>query len=81
MSEKVNIIEMEAVEVCPYCIGENVYPNYKAWRNGYIVHCQHCGKQIFLCDECTHADDNEAHKCDWCETANGNKCFRGIIKI
>lgn len=75
-------VETEAVEVCPECGGENIYPNYDVEKEGYIAKCQHCGKQIFLCDECLHADDNEVQKCDWREdNKNGSRlCFRGVIK-
>lgn len=71
----------EAVEACPYCEGENVFPNYDAKKDGYIVVCQQCGRQIFLCDECLHADDNPTQKCDWRQLENGcGQCFRGIAK-
>lgn len=69
--------ETEAVECCPWCEGENVYKNWNVKRDGYVVTCQHCGKQIFLCDECLHAEDNTQQKCDWKETDCGGKCFRG----
>ena len=54
---------IEAVEVCPYCEAENVYPDYDVETDGYVVKCGKCGKQIFLCDECVHADDCQG--CDW----------------
>ena len=61
----------EAVEVCPHCMGENVYPNWDVEKQGYIAKCKHCNKQIFLCDECLHAEDNPWQKCDWHETELG----------
>lgn len=67
-------IETEAVEVCPYCDAENVYPNYNVDDSGFVVKCKSCGKEIFLCDECSHHEDNPSCKCDWC----GGSCFRGI---
>lgn len=70
-------IMIEAVETCPFCDRENVYPNYDVEVNGYIAICQHCGEQIFLCDECLHADDNSCMTCDWHETETGGECFRG----
>lgn len=73
-------IYTEAVEVCPYCESENSYPNWDVEKQGFIVKCQECGKQIFLCDECLHADGNPGGNCDWRETENGRKCFRGEIK-
>ncbi len=70
----------EAVEVCPYCMSENIYPMHDTEKSGYIVICNHCEKEIFLCDECFHSEDNEERKCDWYETKYGGKCFRGIAK-
>ena len=28
---------IEAVEVCPHCMGENVYPNWDVEKQGYIA--------------------------------------------
>lgn len=70
----------EAVEMCPHCMSESVHPMWDVNIRGYVVNCQHCGKEIFLCDECLHAEDNQNRKCDWCETECGGKCFRGIAK-
>lgn len=67
----------EAVEVCPHCMGENIYPNWDIDKHGYIAKCKHCNEQIFLCDECLHAEDNLEQKCDWHETEFGGECFRG----
>lgn len=67
----------EAVETCPHCDNENVYPMWDVSVKGYIAVCEHCGKEIFLCDECMHAEDNEGMSCDWCKTDCGGKCFRG----
>lgn len=67
----------EAVEVCPHCDSENVYPMWDVKVNGYVAVCKHCGKQIMLCDECFHAEDNLNQNCDWCATKCGGKCFRG----
>ena len=41
----------EATELCPHCMGENVYPNWDVEKQGYIAKCKHCNEQIFLCDE------------------------------
>lgn len=77
--------ETEAVETCPYCVGENTYPDKDCEQEGYIETCQHCGKEIFLCDECKHADDNIQGSCGWHEEVkNGQKfgvCFRGIVRL
>ena len=71
----------EAVETCPHCDCDNVFTNYDVVGNGYKAVCWNCGRTIFLCDECFHADDNPEQKCDWHErTRNGicyGKCFRG----
>lgn len=67
----------EAIETCPHCCGENSYPNYDVKASGYVAICQHCREQIFLCDECLHADDNEERRCDWHGTETGGECFRG----
>lgn len=68
----------EAVEVCPHCDSENIYPMWDTAKLGYVANCQCCGKQIMLCDECFHSEDNGLQKCDWCVTECGGKCFRGI---
>lgn len=68
----------EAVEVCPHCDSENVYPMWDVEVNGFVAVCKTCGKEIFLCDECTHAYDNPSMNCDWCKTKCGGKCFRGV---
>lgn len=70
----------EAVEMCPHCEKENVYPMWDVNVKGYVAVCHHCGKEIFLCDECMNAEDNEGMSCDWCKTDCGGKCFRGITK-
>lgn len=70
----------EAVEMCPHCEHENVYPMWDVSVKGYVAICSHCGKEILLCDECIHAEDNLFMKCDWCKTDCGGKCFRGITK-
>ena len=70
----------EAVEMCPHCGEENVYPMWDVEVKGYVAVCQHCGKEIFLCDECMHMEDNPCMNCDWCKTDCGGKCFRGITR-
>lgn len=70
----------EAVEVCPHCDKENIYPMWNVDVKGFVAICNHCGKEIMLCDECMHRDDNEDMRCDWCKTSCGGKCFRGITK-
>lgn len=70
----------EAVEVCPHCDSENIYPMWNVEKTGYIVTCKHCGKEIFLCDECLHAADNKTGKCDWQKIERCGKCFRGTIE-
>lgn len=75
--------ESEAVEICPFCEGENVFPNYDVTNDGYVVKCQHCGEEMMLCDECLHKDDNKPCVCDWHEEIKSeNKieghCFRGV---
>lgn len=66
-------IETEAVEMCPDCGRENVYPNWKP-EDGWRQKCQNCGEMILLCDECLHADDNSGRICDWDNITC--KCFR-----
>jgi hypothetical protein len=69
----------EAVEVCPHCDSENVYPMWDTEVSGFVAVCKTCGKEIFLCDECQHTvcEDGEPHDCDWCRTECGGKCHRG----
>lgn len=66
----------ECVEVCPYCMGENVYVGIDPVKVKYKMQCQHCGKEIALCDECLHADDNETMYCNWHEEGSCGVCFR-----
>ena len=66
-------VETEAVECCPHCECENVYPNWDVKTQGYVAKCKGCGKDIMLCDECLNADDNPGQKCDWSEEKG---CFR-----
>lgn len=70
--------ESEAVEICPHCMCENIFPNYSVGVDGYKVKCQHCGEEIMLCDECLHSDDNPHRKCDWHDTVYGGACYRGM---
>lgn len=75
----------EAVEVCPWCGSENVFANWDIEKQGYVAECWQCGKHMFLCDECMHADDNPAGKCDWHERRKGKQniigeCFRGMTR-
>lgn len=70
---------IEQVEVCPICDSENYYPGFDPEKKGYVTKCC-CGKKIFLCDACLHAEDNPTGKCDWIETEDGRGCFRGWIK-
>ena len=68
----------EAVEVCPHCLQENVYPMWKVEENGFVAPCRGCGSEILLCDECMYLDkeNGATHDCDWC----GGKCRRGVTK-
>lgn len=68
----------EAVEMCPHCMGENVFQNYDVEKSGYKVKCQHCGQEIMLCDECRNNADFKP--CNWQSTATGGKCYRGTTK-
>lgn len=70
--ERINA-ETEAVECCPHCECENVYPNWNVKTQGYVAKCKGCGKDIMLCDECLNSDDNPMQKCDW---SPENGCFR-----
>lgn len=77
-------VETEAVECCPFCEGESVFPNWDVETQGYIAKCQHCSEVIFLCDECLHAEDNTGGRCDWHEEEHDGEtwgiCFRGTAK-
>lgn len=74
----------EAVEPCPFCEAENVYPNWDTTKQGFKAVCRECGEEIMLCDECLHADDNPSGHCDWHEELEKGfsigKCFRGTTK-
>lgn len=60
----------ETVEICPYCDRENIL-QWNTEIMGFVAICQHCGKEIMLCDECMHSEDNESMSCDWCKDCNG----------
>lgn len=66
-------IQTEAVEVCPFCGQENVYPNWDVNKQGYVAQCQHCGKLIMLCGECLNYGEESCLKCNWTKEHN---CFR-----
>lgn len=60
-------------EPCPYCEESNEYAQ-NVDKDGFVVKCKNCGKEIFLCDECLHHGDNKGMTCDWKEDGT---CFRG----
>ena len=72
-----------ALEVINVKHTSNIYDDYDV-ENGYVMNCRGCGKRIFLCDGCSHADDNyRSGFCDWHvarKNLNGEvgKCFRGV---
>lgn len=67
----------EAVETCPLCGMESIYPMWDVTERGYVTKCNHCGYRVMLCDECMHADDNIERKCDWTEDGwPDGVCFR-----
>lgn len=68
----------EAVEICPHCEHENIYPMWNTETSGFVAVCKHCGKEIMLCDECLGSDG--VSDCDWCMTECGGKCHRGITR-
>lgn len=75
--------EFEAIEPCPHCGEENVYPMWDVNEKGFVAICRQCGKEIMLCDECIHHEDGlnkNSCGCDWHETECGGKCFRGITR-
>ena len=67
-------------EFCQDCEMEIEYPYYDPEKKGYIVTCKGCGKKMFLCDACLHADDNPEGMCDWYENDHGHGCMRGWIE-
>lgn len=62
----------EAVENCPHCGEPSIFPLWDVEKRGYVARCQTCGKEMMLCDECLHSDDNPSMTCDW--TDNGTEC-------
>ena len=70
-------IQTEAVENCPHCGCDNIFINWDVETQGYVATCWQCGREIFLCDECLHADDNPGRECDWSERIVGGKCTGG----
>ena len=73
----------EAIEVCPHCGEENVYPMWDVDVKGFVAVCENCGKEILLCDECIHHEDGlnmNTLGCNWRKTRCGGTCFRGSTK-
>ena len=71
----------EVVEICPHCDHENIL-QWDVEKDGYIIKCGECGREMFLCDECMHPDGEFCDRCNWQEfvDGDGNKisaCFRG----
>ena len=77
---EIRSITTEAVEVCPHCECENVFANWDVSTRGYVAKCWNCGREIFLCDECMHSDDNPGRKCDWHQRGKIGCCFRGTTE-
>lgn len=71
----------ECVEVCPDCMGENIF-QWNTEVQGFVAYCQHCGAKMMLCDECQHTIlvDGEPHDCDWCNDAGG-VCHRDTSPV
>lgn len=67
----------EEVEMCPHCGNENVV-NWDVEKDGFVIRCGECGKEMMLCDACYHSDDNPQQRCDGCVVNGKWKCFRGI---
>jgi predicted RNA-binding Zn-ribbon protein involved in translation (DUF1610 family) len=73
----------DVVEVCPHCGNENVWMvtnKFDPAKVQYKGVCDNCGKEIFLCDECFHSEDNLGQRCDWHKENGYSVCFRGKIK-
>lgn len=65
-------MKREEVEICPYCDKVNIL-QWDVEKDGYKARCEHCGKEIMLCDACFHSEDNRGQRCDWSED---NGCWR-----
>lgn len=54
-------------EICPHCDFENVYEGHNPEKHGYVVTCNDCGREMFLCDACRHAEDygGVTKECNW----------------
>lgn len=64
-------------EVCPYCDTE-ITMRWNIKEQGFKAFCPVCGKILMLCDECFHAEDEYAGKCNWCKDklTGKEKCYR-----
>lgn len=71
-------------ETCPHCGAENEIENYDIKKKGFVIKCQECGAEMFLCNECWD-EDNPNEYCNWHEeTINGRRCgvcLRGIAYV
>lgn len=68
-------------EVCPHCECESYFQYWDPVEKGYVAKCQHCGKEMMLCDACLHAEDNPYQKCDWHKEDGMSVCFRGTHEL
>ena len=68
---------LEVNEVCPHCGKENTYKDIDVIACGYKAVCKECGKEIFLCSECTCANDFDDKGCDWHQENGCGCCRRG----
>ena len=61
------------IEVCPHCGNECKLEKKRPWES-WETRCPHCKKAMMRCNECLHADDNAAEKCDF--DMRTISCFR-----
>ncbi|MDO5397563.1 MAG: hypothetical protein Q4G33_06510 [bacterium] len=64
------------VERCPFCENE-IEIRWNVKTEGYKIFCPYCGKQLLLCDECLHAEDNTRHICTY--NASVGVCMRCVL--
>lgn len=65
------------VELCPNCSRE-VEMRWNTKEDGYKAFCPYCGKELMLCDDCLHRDENDSETDKSCnyDRQSGNCRFK-----
>ena len=73
---------MEFVDICPHCEEENVF-DWDPQKQGFIVKCKYCEREMMLCDACGELDEDGywiSDYCDWHIEGGYSVCHKGKYK-